>query len=90
MKNFSIEISMHFDDRQNQMVKPELCQQQEKAIPMKIRTVLPCRSPIVGRFVRITKIRTAPSRLSMCQVEVYGTTTGKPCSELVYYLRRER
>lgn len=85
VQNFSIEISMHKDNDTQQLLEPELCHKQLEEVPLRTRTVLPCQSETVGRFVRITKVRPNPSRLSLCQVEVYGSRTGKSANNQVIW-----
>lgn len=76
VKNITIEASLHWNDTSMEMIHPSLCRIQRAPIPGFEMPTLPCAIPVMGRYLRITKHRDRLRRFIMCEVEVYGKSTG--------------
>lgn len=74
--NYTISVSRFWDNSTNKTVKPALCYTSGEKLPFGLRSVRACANPVMGRYLRIAEFNAQEAALCICELEVYGSTTG--------------
>lgn len=75
LQNFSVEVSMQVPP--NAQGNPndsniQVCFRQIEPVPIGYMVEYKCNQPIAGRYVRLVKFIQSPSKICLCEFQVYG------------------